>query len=92
MLTGVGYYEGEITDCLQVMRDKSLVRFGDFDALSDPFIHAERPILEVHYDLLTSLAYTDNMAIVTPVEKYYRVSHDALYHATHRRLRAIPVY
>lgn len=68
LLTNIGYTEPEVQDCLEALHERGLFRFADLGSPADRSIEIETNIIEAHEEFLTSPAYIDNMAMVTPVE------------------------
>lgn len=69
-LTDIGYTEGEVLDCLDTLYNGCLFKREGIDKGGDYRILKESNIVEAYVDLVAKPAYTDDMAIVTPVEEH----------------------
>lgn len=69
-LTRIGYREGEVLDCLDTLHNAGLFTRENIESSDDYRIIKESNIIEAYVDLILKPAYTDNMAIVTPVEEH----------------------
>lgn len=69
-LTRIGYTEGEVLDCLDTLYNGCFFKRENMDASDDYRILKEARIIDAYVDLIVTPAYTDNMAIVTPVEEH----------------------
>jgi len=85
-LMSIGYIEAEIADCLQAMRVNGLIE----DSPPEAPIPKEDRIIKACWALLEDKAYTDNMAMVTPVDPKLRklMRHTVSYHNSDYKLRA----
>jgi len=67
-LTKIGYQTVEVEQCLDIFYKKGLFKRTSPDPEGDYKIIVEKDVIESYYSLVTHAAYTDNMAMVTPVE------------------------
>lgn len=67
-LSGIGYSLKQVGDCLQTLLARGVLRYTRGPFADQSPIHKEMNVLNAHLFLLTDSAYTDNMAIVTPVD------------------------
>lgn len=68
-LRGIGFKVAEVEACLQAMHAKYFFRYVDVPAGSSGEFIAEKDILDAHWELLASAAYTDAMSLVTFVPR-----------------------
>ena len=68
LLAQVGYTRAEVDDCLNTFNKKGFFTREILDHEADYRIIQETNIIEAFLELITNPAYTDNMAMVTPVK------------------------
>ncbi len=89
LLAQIGYTRSEVEECLEMLHRKSFFTRENIEGVGDYRVFPESNVVEAHVILLTTAAYVDNMAIVTPVEDRFRddIQHTLSYEVTHFRAR-----
>jgi hypothetical protein len=71
-LTRVGFNESIASSTLEAFHAKRLFKYGNLDSQGRRQIEPQMRVIQAYQELLPSTPYTDNMAIVTPVEDRFR--------------------
>ena len=66
-LTDIGFRASEVKSCLGSMHASDFFRYSGATSIENDEILVETDVLEAHWELLASAAYTDCMALVTPL-------------------------
>jgi hypothetical protein len=83
-LSKIGYTNAEVEDCLQAMHERSLLSLGVEHSPNAEIVKSVN-IVEAHWELFVSPAYTGAMALVTPVDDKYHteMQHTLAFERTH---------